>query len=315
MTNFLRICLILSFCFLSSMIINGQTEEIVTLEAESCNIEGTLLLPDVSGKVPIALIIAGSGPTDRNGNNSQAGDNNSYKMLAKNLSEKGIASLRYDKRGVGKSSNNTIEEADLRFDYYINDAKLWVNKLRKDKRFNEIIVIGHSEGSLIGMIASQNKHVDKYVSLAGAGKSVDKLIKEQFKAQPLFVREAADPILDSLKAGEMVNNVPQYLNNLFRESIQAYLISWMKIDPGIEIAKLKKPVLIVQGTTDIQIGMQDAELLKLANPNAETVIIKGMNHIFKDVEIDRLKNIATYSNPELPLNSILVSSIIEFIKK
>jgi uncharacterized protein len=315
MINFLRICLIFSYCFLSSMIINGQTEEIVTLEAESCNIEGSLLVPDVDGKIPVVLIIAGSGPTDRNGNNSQAGDNNSYKMLAKNLSESGIASLRYDKRGIGKSSNNTIEEADLRFDHYINDAELWIKKLSKDKRFNEIIVIGHSEGSLIGMVISQDKHVDKYISIAGAGKSIDKILKDQFEAQPLFVREAADPILDSLIAGEMVKNVPQYLNTLFRESIQSYLISWMRIDPSVEIAKLNKPVLIVQGTTDIQVSVNDAELLKLANINAEAVIIEGMNHIFKDVEIDRLKNLATYSNPDLPLNSILLSSIIEFIYK
>jgi len=297
------------------MIINGQTEEIVTLEAEDCNIEGTLLIPDVNEKVPVVLIIAGSGPTDRNGNNSQTGDNNSYKMLAESLSEKGIASLRYDKRGIGKSSDNIVDEKDLRFDHFIQDAELWVRKLNKNKRFNEIIVIGHSQGSLIGMIVSQNKHVDKFISIAGAGKSIDKVLKEQMKAQPLFVKEAANPIIDSLKAGDTVKNVPQYLNNLFRESIQGYLISWIKFDPGDEIAKLKKPILILQGTTDIQVSLQDAEHLKLANPSAEGLKIEGMNHIFKDVEMDRFKNLATYSNPDLPLNVILVSSIVEFIKK
>ena len=303
------------FCFLTSNIINGQTEEIIILETGTCDIEGTLLIPDVKGKVQVVLIIAGSGPTDRNGNSGIVGENNSLKMLAKSLAENGIASLRYDKRGVGKSSENKIEEKDRRFEHSIDDAGSWIGRLKKNKRFKEIIVIGHSEGSMIGMIISQNKHVAKYISLAGAGKSVDKLLKEQFEAQPLFIKEAANPIIDSLSAGEIVKNVPQYLNAIFRETIQPYLISWMKIDPCVELAKLNKPVLIVQGTTDIQISVKDAELLKESNQNAELVIIDGMNHIFKDVEIDRFMNIATYSKPDLPVNNILISSIVEFINK
>lgn len=315
MTNFLRICLILPFCFLSSMIINGQTEDIVTLKTGTCDIEGTLLIPDVSKKIPVVLIIAGSGATDRNCNSGVAMQTNAYKYLAEYLAENNIASLRYDKRGVGQSANNSIEEKDLRFNHYINDAELWIQKLRKDKRFSEIIIIGHSQGSLIGMIVSQNKYVDKYISLEGAGMSIDKILKEQFKAQPLFVREAVDPIIDSLKAGEMVKNIPQYLNTVFRESIQSYLISWMKIDPCKEIAKLKKPVLIIQGTTDIQVSIRDAELLAQANKKSELLLIEGMNHVFRNAEANRIKNLATYYDPELPVNDILLNSIVEFIKK
>src|ERR1035437_1292123 len=131
----------------------------------------------------VALLIAGSGPTDRDGNNL-AMKNNSLKMLANELAKNGIASLRYDKRGIGNSKTTGFNEADIRFDNYVNDAKEWVIYLKKVLKFNNIVVIGHSEGSLIGMIVAQDKAVSKYVSVAGAGQPADKIIREQLKNQP-----------------------------------------------------------------------------------------------------------------------------------
>ena len=267
-----------------------------------------------SGKSPVsvALIIAGSGPTDRNGNNPMM-TNNSLKMLAGELAKKGIASLRYDKRAIGASQKAGVNEADLRFEMYINDAIAWIKLLKNDQSFNRIVVIGHSEGSLIGMIASQDANVDKLVSIAGPGQSADKIIKEQLKSQPPTVLEQATPILDELVKGNTVENVPPMLNSLFRPSVQPYMISWIKHDPGLELGKLKKSCLIVQGTTDIQISVDDAKRLQAAKPDAKMVIIEGMNHVLKSAPADPMKNMLTYGEPDLPLHVDLVPAISTFI--
>ena len=239
--------------------------------------------------------------------------NNSLKMLSAELAKKGIASLRFDKRGVAKSQQSGLKEADLRFENYIQDAVSWVKLLKQNKNFSQIVVIGHSEGSLIGMVASQNKNVDGFVSIAGAGQAADQIIREQLKAQPHVVLDQSTPILDELVKGNTVENVPQMLFSLFRPSVQPYMISWFRYDPQIEIAKLKKPTLIVQGTTDIQVSIEDAKRLLAAKSDAKLVVIEGMNHIFKNVEADRMKNIQTYSQPDLPVNTELVDAICSFV--
>ncbi len=292
----------------------AQSETIVHLETKTGTLEGSLIVPEGETGIPVALIIAGSGPTDRDGNNP-AMKNNSLKLLATGLLKNGIASLRYDKRAIGQSSEAGLKEGDLRFEHYIEDAKGWIEFLRIDKRFRQIIVIGHSEGSLIGMVASHEKDVDKFISIAGAGQSVNKILKEQLKAQPPEVLDIALPIIDKLVKGETVSNVNPMLYSLFRPSVQPYMISWFKYDPIKEIAKLKIPVLIIQGSTDIQVSEKDAKMLALANQKSEKKIIKGMNHIFKEVELDRIKNLQTYNQPELPIKPELIKVIDAFIKK
>jgi alpha/beta superfamily hydrolase len=298
--------------FFIAKTIFGQSEEVIVLKTENGEIEGTLTIPDAKLPVPVALIIAGSGPTDRNGNNPMM-TNNSLKMLSAELAKNGIASLRYDKRGIAASQKAGMKEADLRFEMYINDAIDWVQLLKKNEKINQIVVIGHSEGSLIGMVASQNENVGKFVSIAGAGQSAGKIIREQLKAQPLFVLEQSSPILDELEKGNTVENVPQMLFSLFRPSVQPYMISWFKYDPQIEIAKLQKPILIVQGTTDIQVSVEDAKRLQAAKPSSKMIVIEGMNHIFKNADADRMKNFETYTQPELPVNTELIEAISNFI--
>ncbi len=290
----------------------SQTEEIVILNTETGNLEGTLMMPASNPSKTIALLISGSGPTDRNGNNP-AMMNNSLKMLATELNENGIASLRYDKRGIGKSMQAGLKESDLRFENYVNDAKEWSAYLKNELKFNNIIVIGHSEGSLIGMIASQNSNVSKFISIAGAGQSADKIIREQLKSQPMSVTIPANALLDKLVKGETIADVPPILYTLFRPSVQPYMISWIKYDPQKEISKLTIPVLIIQGTTDIQVGIDDANRLAKALPKAKLVIIEGMNHILKPASADRQMNIATYTQPDLALKEELISNIVTFI--
>jgi pimeloyl-ACP methyl ester carboxylesterase len=291
----------------------AETEQPITLKTTTGEIYGSLTMPDTKLPVPVALIIAGSGPTDRDGNNPSM-KNNSLKMLSEALAKNGIASLRYDKRGIAQSQAAGASEADLRFEMYINDAREWTELLGKDKKFSQVVVIGHSEGSLIGMVASQDLSVNKYVSIAGAGQAADQIIREQLKSQPPVVLEQTNPILDELVKGNTVENVPQMLMSLFRPSVQPYMISWFKYDPQTEIAKLKKPTLIIQGTTDIQVSVEDAKRLSVAKPDAKLVIIDGMNHIFKNAEADRMKNIETYTKPDLPINENMVKAIVDFVQ-
>ncbi len=302
------------FLILPLTLILGQNEKIITIQTQNCNLEGSLLLPYSTQNIPIALIIAGSGPTDRNGNNPMM-QNNSLKMLAYSLEENGIASLRYDKRGIGKSVIPNFDESKLSFEDYINDVKSWIDFLEKDSSFNQIIIIGHSEGSLLGMIASQNKNVDKFISIAGAGESANIILKKQLSNQPKNFYETSIKYLEVLESGKTIDSVDQNYYSLFRPSIQPYLISWFKYNPQEEIAKLKIPILILQGTTDLQVKVEDANFLHNANPSSELKIIDGMNHVLKESELDMQKNMQTYSNPELPLKDGLIDSIVEFIKK
>ena len=286
----------------------------IVLETPTGNIFGTLTTPLNFSKGPVVLIIAGSGPTDRNGNNPMM-KNNSLQQLAFGLADAGIASLRYDKRGIAASAKAMHEEAELRFDNYFNDAKDWVSLLKKDSRFNQIIIAGHSEGSLLGMIAA-TKNVSKYISIAGPGNKADETIREQLENQPDAIKELAFPILDSLSAGITVSDPDPMLAALFRPSVQPYLISWFKYNPQIEITKLSIPILIIQGDNDIQVSVKDAELLSSAKKDAQINIIKGMNHILEMVPYDdKEANIKSYSNPKLPLAEELLNTIISFIKK
>lgn len=283
------------------------------LNTPSGDISGKILTPKVFAQIPLALIIAGSGPTDRDGNNPMM-KNESLKKLSYELAANNIATVRFDKRGIGESRGAAKNEADLRFEDYIRDAEGWVALLKKDKRFSKIFIIGHSEGSLIGMIAAL-KQADGFVSIAGPGKSVDKVLKEQLDSQPQMIKDLTFPIIDSLVKGKLVPDVNPMFNALFRQSVQPYMISWFHYDPQIEIQKLTKPVLIIQGTKDIQVSVDDANLLAKANPKAQLIIIKNMNHIFRVIEGDRSANMASYNNSLLPISDELANSIAVFINK
>jgi pimeloyl-ACP methyl ester carboxylesterase len=291
------------------------TEEPVTLKTPTGDVFGTLELPAARTPVPVALIIAGSGPTDRNGNSpALPGSNNSLKMLADGLAARGIASLRYDKRGIAASRAAMTREDDIRFNNFIEDAEAWVGQLRADKRFSTVTIIGHSEGSLIGMVAAREAHADAYVSLEGAGRKAQDILAEQLKGQlPADLFATSQRILAQLSAGAVPDSVPPVLAPLFRPSVVPYLISWFKYDPAVEITKLDIPVMIVQGTTDIQTSMTDAKALAAANPSARYVTIEGMNHILKKVSGDRMAQIPRYSDPTLPVMPKLLDEITAFV--
>jgi uncharacterized protein len=291
-------------------------EEPVTVSIPVGTLSGTLMLPDGNGPFPVALIIAGSGPTDRDGNSAMGIHNDIYKKLAQGLAAQGIATLRYDKRMIG-ASTATQTESELRFDDYVDDAVKLTAWLENDKRFSSVAIIGHSEGSLIGILAAQrDPRVSKFVSLEGAGRNLGAILNEQVTANPAnppAVVEEVERINASLLAGKTIDNPDPQLYALYRPSVQPYLISEYKYDPPKELAKLTIPVLIVQGSTDIQISATDAKLLAAAEPKARLVTIEGMNHVLVDAPPDRSANAATYTQT-LPLSAALVPALVQFLK-
>lgn len=313
-----KIGLVLCLVFVNFILAQGKTEitfkeSSLALKINTDQIYGTLTTPDVTKKYPVALIISGSGPTDRDGNNPKM-KNNCLKMLAEALAKNGIASLRFDKRGIGESKAAAGPESGLVFENYTEDVKSWINLLKQDKRFSKLIIIGHSEGSLIGMIAGAK--ADKFISIAGSGESADKLLKNQISSKSnKQVEEMTFPIIDSLKSGNKVKKVDPMLNSLFRPSVQPYLISWFKYDPSVEIKKLNVPVLIIQGNKDLQVAVKDAENLAQANKNSELVIIDKMNHIMKIIDGDQQENFASYTNETLPISEEMTAKIVSFIQK
>jgi pimeloyl-ACP methyl ester carboxylesterase len=275
---------------------------------------GSLLLPKSDTPVPVVLIISGSGPTDRDGNNPDGGRNDSLKRLAWVLAKHNIASVRYDKRGVAASLAATPDERNLTLDAYVSDAQAWGRKLKADPRFGQLILLGHSEGALIASLAAPSVDAAAVISMSGSARPVDQVIRQQLANRlppPLMLR--SNELLDSLKAGKTDDNVPPQLQVIFRPSVQPYLISLFRQDPAAAFAKLKMPALIIQGSNDIQVGVNDARLLKAAKPDADLALIEGMNHVMRIVPNDVKRQLASYKDPNLPLAAELGSRILGFI--
>jgi len=284
----------------------------IQLETKTGKIDGTIDLPAGEGPFPIVIIIAGSGPTDRDGN--QIGlMNNSLKMLGRLLAAKGIAVLRYDKRGVGKSAIEGLKEEDMRFEMGVADVVEWIKLLREDRRFSRVTIAGHSEGSLVGMLAAKQAKADAFVALAGCGRPAAVVIREQLARNvSLAFKRKCDPLLDELVAGRTIDDPPKELAFLFRSSVQPYLISYFKYDPAKEIAELTMPVLIVQGTTDQQSAVEDAKLLAAARPGAELRMIEGMGHLLKRAN-SSLEHWAAACVPLIPVMPEVIDSVADFI--
>jgi pimeloyl-ACP methyl ester carboxylesterase len=288
----------------------------VFFDTPTGQIAGTLVVPASSKPVPLVVIISGSGPTDRNGNSPLLpGGNNSLKLLAEGLRDRGIASLRYDKRGIAASAKSAIPEASLRFDMLADDAVGWVRKFRGDPRFSTITIAGHSEGSLLGMLAVQRSEADGFVSIAGAGRPAAAVLREQLGRQlPPDLLAFSNRALDALIAGKTVDSVPQQLFVLFRPSVQPYLISWLPLDPAALVKALTVPVLVAQGTTDIQVSTRDAELLAAAQPKAKLAMVNGMNHVLKAATAEPASQQKAYSDPTLPVAPELIEAIAGFVQ-
>ena len=303
---------------LTLALLAGPVSTEIALPAQPAPLHGTLLTPENASAV--GVILPGSSPTDRDGNSPMGVSAATYRLLAEGLAAQGIATVRIDKRGIAASAAAGPAEADLRFDAYVADARAWAAEAARRADKPCAWLIGHSEGALIALEAVEggdgleSSKVCGLVLLSGAGRPADAVIREQLAALAEPMKAQAFSALTELEAGRTVADTPPALAALFRPSVQPYLISWLPLDPAVLIAAYGGPVFIGQGTTDIQVGVADAQALAAADLQATLKLWDGVNHVLKTAPADRAANIAAYSNPDLPLAPGVVEDVAAFIQ-
>jgi len=278
-------------------------------------LHGSLIVPDRGARSATVLILAGSGPVDRDGNLPGL-RNDSLKLLARGLAERGVASLRIDKRGIGQSRTAAMREEDLRIQTYVDDAIGWLAFLGARQDTGPLFILGHSEGALIATLAAQRMDVAGVILVAGAGEPAAELIARQLSdaGVPEHLQTESKRISQSLARGVAVADVPPELAALYRASAQPYLMSWLPLDPAAELARVKAPALIVQGTHDLQIRVEDTQRLAAGRPNSKFVLIEAMNHVLREAPKERAANLAIYGAFDKPLAPELVPAIASFIE-
>ena len=273
-------------------------------------IDGTLLIPESVESPPLVILIAGSGPTDRNGNQSFM-KNNMLKKLAEELTKNGVSTFRYDKRVVKQLKTRSFDK-NIRFDDFVTDAKAVVAYFKSS--YSSIIIAGHSQGSLVGLLASETD-VDGFISLAGAGTPIDQIILEQISKTAPFFKEDTKRVLETLKRGETTTDFPPALASMFNLEIQPFMSNWMQYNPQALIKNLDIPVLIINGTKDLQVSTREAQLLKNQKEDAELVIIENMNHLLFEINGDDLVNTKSYNEIHHKVCPEVINSMLKFVEK
>lgn len=278
-------------------------------------------LVDAGAKTPVVLIIPGSGPTDRDGNNPVGVTAASYRLLADALARQGVSSVRIDKRGMFGSKAAIPDPNKVTIGEYANDVHSWVRAIAARTGARCVWVLGHSEGSLVALAAGQQPQgICGVISVSGAGRRLSDVIRDQLRANPANAPflDSAMKALDQLDRGEHVDVATMHpaLQRLFAPQVQDFLIDDLRYDPASLAAALKLPLLIVQGERDLQVSVADAKRLAAAQPGAKLVLLPTMNHVLKDVASDdRAANFATYSDASLPVDPGLVAAIAGFVKR
>jgi pimeloyl-ACP methyl ester carboxylesterase len=289
-----------------------------TIHSAALELGGTLTLPrGATGRVPVAVIIAGSGPTDRNGNSLMGIRPNSYAQLAWRLAEHGIASLRYDKRGM-PGTKGTFDMTKMTLDDFASDARAAAESLAHDARFSRVVLLGHSEGSSLAFIAArEGPPVGGVISVSGLGRPLSVVIREQLARQfdsATIVRY--DTAMAQYLRGEQPKDVPPQLGPLFVPVNLSFMRSLSAFDPPAAIRAVRQPVLIVQGGRDLQVTVSDAERLHAAKPGAQIVIVPLANHVLKQTTDTTLTGqMPTYHNATVPIMSDVASAIADWILK
>lgn len=284
-------------------------------EIAAGELHGTMI--NARNSDPVVLIVPGSGPTDRDGNNPMGMKTDAYKLLAEGLSEERISTVRVDKRGMFGSAgagdpNVSSPQA------YVDDIHAWIDAIKTERGSKCVFLLGHSEGALMVSLAAEGrKDVCGLILVSGMGRKMGDVIREQLTSNPANAPVLGQALgaLSELEAGRHVDVTGMHpaLLPLFNAKVQEYLISMFAIDPVEAVRKAKKDTLIVQGERDLQVSVADARLLDKA-PHTRLRLIGHMNHVLKDAPEDRAGNIATYSNPSLPLSKDLVKYVRRFVK-
>jgi pimeloyl-ACP methyl ester carboxylesterase len=278
---------------------------------------GTLVDPDL--KAPLVVILPGSGPTDRDGNNRLGVAGGPYKQLAEALAARGIATLRADKRGQFASKAAVADGNAVTTGGYADDAHAWADVVLKRGGRTCVWLLGHSEGALIALVAAQKPAgICGLVLLSGGGRPIGDVLRDQLKANPANapILPQALATIASLEAGKRVPEagMPAPLQPLFADKLQPYWIDLMSHDPAKLIAAIKLPILILQGDRDLQVSVGDAQALKAAQPSAVLTLLPGINHVLKPVPSDdRAANIATYTDATLPISPLIAGDVAAFV--
>lgn len=307
--NFL---LFLTFILFQGLSAQNYQEKNLNIKVAQDSIYGTLLTSNQNTNNVLVIIIPGSGPTDRNGNQG-AIKTNSTQYLATSLSNSGIDTYRFDQSVIKLSQSNQFKEENYTFTILVDEVKQITDFFKSKYKYRNIILAGHSQGSLVAML-SVNQNVNAFISLNGAGQSIDLVLMEQLKKQVPFLEESYTKNIQQIKNGTPLTDVNPFLKSLFRPSVAPFLHEWMQINPQEVIAKLQVPILIVGGTKDIQVPIEEAKKLHLAQPKAQILIVENMNHLFKEIKGDDMENQLSYTNPDLPIMNVLVDEIEKFIK-
>ncbi len=280
-------------------------------------IAGTLV--DPGGKSPAIVIIPGSGPTDRDGNNPLGVKAAPYRMLADALAARGIATLRADKRGLGASKGALADPSAATIADYAGDAHAWAKLVAGRTGRRCVWLLGHSEGGLIALSAAQDPSgLCGIILVAAPGRPLGTVMRGQFRANPAnaAILDAALALLDAIEAGRQVDpaTLPPPLDKMFPTVVQPYMIDLFSYDPAKLVVSVRLPILIVQGERDTQIGVEDARALAAAAPRATLVLLPGVNHVLKLVATDdRAANRATYGDPTLPIAPAVVDTVAAFV--
>lgn len=275
-------------------------------------IEGSLVTPYSDEKVPLVIFIMDAGAINRDGNDHMS-KNDTFKRLAYELAKSGIATYRYDKR-LFKMDGLGLKENEMLFDHFIDDAISVINYFKNNSNYTKIIVAGHGQGSLVGMIAAK-ENIDGFISIAGNAESLDDVIIEQISKQAPGLDKSAAVAFKQLKESGRATGYDPALESIFRYNLQPFIRSWLKYTPSEEIAQLEIPILILHGDKDIQVELTQAEKLKEAAPQAEYVIVPNMNHILKEIKGNRLENHKSYNEAWRKIIPEVISSIANFVKQ
>jgi pimeloyl-ACP methyl ester carboxylesterase len=275
------------------------------------NIDAVLATPPDVERPPIALLIAGSGSTDRDGNGPQAKPA-TLKKLSEQLVARKIATLRYDKRGAGGWKPEFGKPEDFRFKDFVDDAVALVNYLRSSGKFSRLVMVGHSEGGLVAILTARKVPIDRLVLLVTAARRQGDLVKAQLERKQL-PPDVLEPILkaiDAIMAGQIVDPPPKGL--AIAPSMQPGIASAFIEDPIDPLKLIDRPTLIIGGGRDLQVARLDFVALSAAAPVAKTLWLPEMNHVLVDAG-DNDDNLAAYNQPERALDATLIDTVAAFI--
>ena len=275
---------------------------------------GTLELPEAP--LATALILPGSGATDRNGN-SELFQADTYRLLAETLAEYRIATARIDKRGLGGSLDAVEDGNDVSFADYIADTRAWRDTLLAQTGHDCLWLIGHSEGSLIAMMAEGEGQICGLVLLTVPGYVVSEELVQQM-VRFSFGTADADALRNGMEAlieGRPISDadLPPTLRQMLPEEVRGFAAELFATDPAALLADTTGPVMAVHGTADIQISAEGLPRLHEAREGVLFVTLAGMSHMLKTEELGSDGLYQSYIDPSLPLHPDLVPPMVDFI--